>query len=1077
MPINTETLSPHEKTVEVPPVTAEVSAERASEIREFEHRRQELIKEINERVPFLAYGLSQKLAENGLRGKVSVRSVMGEDWGVGVSKNNPRKDIPNVIIYPKNLLDQKRSVANAQLRHEIGHLNHSLGSELAQLREWCADNEQSYELMLPLIETVQTASVDYLEMRNSIADDPADVFRPLYTEVIDVGKIAEDIGSGKPYKQAVDMTLIHALSSIGLVPSTVPEIAADHASTDVNALFTAKTRSIIEQALKSSSGKIKVRLIRDYLWPEFSKLIPEGELSELSAVDEPGEANASDAVQQLLEKLQKNRRKLPEERTERQETNQELLRRLRDRAEKLQDELNQPESQEQSTGIAKQNSQDTPQEPSLEGIKEQLEKLQELIEQLNNPELIDQGEELEHFAYDIREVGIDEAELSDEQRELLGNLREFCQKTSLLYTKTMRFFMQQYQQQNPNFTNSMLERMMIRHHDTPSFTIYGRSAAKDFIENTSSELGIEQFDTEGFLLNFNLPKLVGRFWYRGGNGNLSQPVEEGEIEWGHFYRACMPAIWNSVDQTVRQGMLLDRINPFGQHDHKKYYYLYDVSHLPPEMLDEDASGLGGFGDVNEPMQGRENSIQEPHSEDESTVSESSSGENSADAESESGSQSSERPGSAEANGGEQRALGDSDQQDGMATDDLEDALQALQASLGGKSETGVPSDLEELINRLQQLQASGDDDNPSGRDRTYAEDSEVSNEESSALDNSEEQSEGGIGNSRELSELFGQLRDVQQKIESPLARSQAEDLPTQDLDLTDEELDSSVVDSIENLEQIKQLQQRQMEAFYREQSGLSGEALERYIDYREETRGLTNNLVGYFTDRFKLDKDYDYANNQRRGARLQRGWTNRILGSAAAGPVVDPAAFERKSIPKSPQLVWSLIIDNSGSCEGDIIEEEKKTAVALVEVAKRLNIPIEIVTFGGGEGYRFIKSFGQELFGDELAQLVRLDADQGTPDVVTLNAACESVGDFADQFNRSYNFVYFMTDGASGSGSIADIIRKFKRDMVITGIGLAGAAESIAGTWGRNSVGVEDVRQLSDVLIRKIEDQIEITFD
>ena len=70
-----------------------------------------------------------------------------------------------------------------------------------------------------------------------------------------------------------------------------------------------------------------------------------------------------------------------------------------------------------------------------------------------------------------------------------------------------------------------------------------------------------------------------------------------------------------------------------------------------------------------------------------------------------------------------------------------------------------------------------------------------------------------------------------------------------------------------------------------------------------------------------------------------------------------------------------------------------------------------------------------------------------------------------------------MTDGESGSGSIQSVIGKFKRNMVITGIGLAGAADSISKTWGKNSVEVEDVSKLSDILIRKIEDQIEETFD
>ena len=329
----------------------------------------------------------------------------------------------------------------------------------------------------------------------------------------------------------------------------------------------------------------------------------------------------------------------------------------------------------------------------------------------------------------------------------------------------------------------------------------------------------------------------------------------------------------------------------------------------------------------------------------------------------------------------------------------------------------------------------------------------------------------------DLAELFSQLQETQEKLESSFSDAKSEQGGFREYEIDDQDIEPDTVESIDNLEAIKEQQQRQLESIYREQSGLSGEALGRYIDYREDTRAFTDDLVTYFTEKFKMDTEYVYEKNQRRGNRLQRGWTSRILGRTALGATaIEPEVFERRSIPKKPQFVWSVIIDNSGSCSGDIIEEEKKTAVALTEVASRLNIPLEIVTFGGPNEYTFLKTFDQELYGDQLSRLVQLGADQSTPDVVTLNAACTSVADYADSFNRPYNFVYFMTDGESGSGSIQSVISKFKRDMVITGVGLAGAADSISSTWGKNSVGVEDVSKLSDTLIRKIEDQIEETF-
>jgi len=282
---------------------------------------------------------------------------------------------------------------------------------------------------------------------------------------------------------------------------------------------------------------------------------------------------------------------------------------------------------------------------------------------------------------------------------------------------------------------------------------------------------------------------------------------------------------------------------------------------------------------------------------------------------------------------------------------------------------------------------------------------------------------------------------------------------------------------LETLEELKRQQEAKMEAMYREMSGLDGEALRVYVDYMESTKEFINDLTDFFVDKFKLDKEYLYERNQRRGARLQRGFTQNILGQKQSHMVISPRSFERKRPPEKPQFAWTLIIDNSGSCSGEIIEQEKKLAVALVEVAKGLDIPLEIVTFGGPDQFTFLKTFEQNIAGEDLQKVVLLNADQGTPDVVTLDAACTSMEKFANKFKRSYNFVYFMTDGQSGEGSIQEVIKKHKKDMVITGIGMAGAAQTIAQTWGRNAVEVPEVKKLSDAFIRKVEDQIDQTFD
>ena len=1016
---------------------------------EQDRKKADLIREINEQIPFLAYGLSEKIQRNGLGGKVSIRGMMGSSWGVGVSKNNPRKDIPNIVVYPESILSEDRAVTNAQLRHEVGNLNHSIDSEMAELAKWCEQHGQDYRLMAPLVEAVQEASVNYLEMRNSISDDPAAAFRPLYEKVIPVKAIAEDIESGLEYKQAVDMTLLKSLGVAGLVDQETLKVANDRLSDDVRASFSEKIDSVIRQAVRTSSGKIRVQLVRDYLWPELSKFIPEVG-SETASREQLAEnleerSRATTAAKRALDILKKSQDLSEEELSERASANASFSNEIQDKANQLSEQLSSLGGGEQSADREKQDA----------NIQEQLEKLQSLLDDLKNPEKAS-GDDLEGLEFKINEIGINEAELDESQLKLLNNLREFCKTTTVTYVRTMRFIMEEYKSHNPNFTDEMMQKMILRGHDTPSFTIYGKKAGEDFIENTCSELGIEGFEPNGMVLNFNLPDILGRFWYRGGVGAKAQPVPEGAIEWGHFYRSGMPAIWRSVDAAPRKGLFLDRLNAFGQHDYKKYYYLYDAMGLDFDLGEQ----------------------QESNSDNDSTNQETNSDKNNSENDS-----SSESTSSKEANGesgSEADESGQGDMQEQLSR--MLDELNSLMSEQGGGDNQTI---MEALSKALQDGQSgeemSGSQGMDSESNENSSEDGTDSKKGGSGQQTDDRYRWGSHSGRVELSELFSQLEDIQDKLESSFGDQSDEQTKYHEYDIDDQDIEPDAVESIDNLEVIKAQQERQMEAFYKEQSGLSGEALGRYIGYREETRALTDDLVGFFTEKFKMDADYTYENNQRRGNRLQRGWTSKILGQTALGKTsIEPEIFERRSIPKKPNFTWSIIVDNSGSTQGEIIEQERKTSVALVEVAKQLHIPLEILIFQGGEGggFRFLKTFDQDLVGDDLSQLVQLDANTGNSDAETLQAACQSMTEYADQFNRSYNFLYFLTDGLTTvGGPVLPVIEKFKRDVVITGIGLAGAADTINKTFGKNSVGVEDVSKLSDTLIRKIEDQIEETFD
>ncbi|PIU55668.1 MAG: hypothetical protein COS89_06825, partial [Deltaproteobacteria bacterium CG07_land_8_20_14_0_80_38_7] len=282
-----------------------------------------------------------------------------------------------------------------------------------------------------------------------------------------------------------------------------------------------------------------------------------------------------------------------------------------------------------------------------------------------------------------------------------------------------------------------------------------------------------------------------------------------------------------------------------------------------------------------------------------------------------------------------------------------------------------------------------------------------------------------------------------------------------------------------------------LEKMYREASGLEGDALHNYIEYMESMKEFIHDLTDFFVKKFKLDREYMYERNQRRGARLQRGFTQNVLGEKEGKVVMNPRSFERKRPTEKPQILWSIIIDNSHSTSSEnILENEKRLAVALMEVAKNLDFPLEIITFSGSKQFKFIKKFEDGMVTEDLEKVVALNSGQiATPDIAALDAASTSIDKFAGQFKRAYKFVYFLTDGKTSDcevcdglrceshsvhGSIEEIIKKHKREStVMAGVGIAKAAETVAKTWGKNAVEVPDVKRLSDAFIRKVEDQID----
>ena len=89
-----------------------------------------------------------------------------------------------------------------------------------------------------------------------------------------------------------------------------------------------------------------------------------------------------------------------------------------------------------------------------------------------------------------------------------------------------------------------------------------------------------EMDNKTLLVVFQLPKHLAQYWWKGGTeswGQESLDIEDSAIEWGHFYRELMPVIWEAVGRYENElGLDFERINSGGEHDPKKYYYIWKI---------------------------------------------------------------------------------------------------------------------------------------------------------------------------------------------------------------------------------------------------------------------------------------------------------------------------------------------------------------------------------------------------------------------------------------------------------------------------------------------------------------------
>lgn len=205
---------------------------------------------------------------------------------------------------------------------------------------------------------------------------------------------------------------------------------------------------------------------------------------------------------------------------------------------------------------------------------------------IKNPEDIwdfynfeDAEKEIKNLPHNLKEL-INDYFFTPESQNRLDTTREFCSDLSENFKTRFLELLDNYQKEKKVLSPKIKEFLYKKDFTLPKFILANGEQAENLLDEYN--LDSSDFDSQNnLLLSLQLPKPLAQFWQKGGAeswGNMSIPLKGQVVEWGHFYRELMPTVWQTRGfYEEEKGLTFERINLVGEHDPKKYYYVWEVS--------------------------------------------------------------------------------------------------------------------------------------------------------------------------------------------------------------------------------------------------------------------------------------------------------------------------------------------------------------------------------------------------------------------------------------------------------------------------------------------------------------------
>lgn len=269
-----------------------------------------------------------------------------------------------------------------------------------------------------------------------------------------------------------------------------------------------------------------------------------------------------------------------------------------------------------------------------------------------------------------------------------------------------------------------------------------------------------------------------------------------------------------------------------------------------------------------------------------------------------------------------------------------------------------------------------------------------------------------------------------------------------------------------------------LEKLKERETGLTKEERERYEEYFAEVKKYVGLLVEKLDEVFPPQEEAEWEGGQRRGKRVD---TKKLAREIPTG---HGRVFEKKDVPEIKEAAFTLLVDVSGSMQGNKIEEALKAAMLMAEAFSRKGIPFEILAFH--EKLLELKQFEDEYFGKKKLELMRVLQEVGTSHA-RYNDDGYAVDGAARRLqkrllaNDAQGALIIFSDGRPEPSSVHsgsewelhDIVNKWSRQVPLIGVGVGPGMEStIKEYYGKNGLPVPDITKLPHALLDILRKQI-----